>query len=80
MILLVKSDLKIYFYFNLNIFLFLPILLNFKNFFGAPTIGGGSAQSRGGGGGGHRSQISLQSRPKCTTTAKKRAVSRMFGL
>jgi hypothetical protein len=42
---------------------------------GAPTIGRGSAQSRGGGGGGCRSQISLQSRPKNTKTAKKRAVS-----
>jgi hypothetical protein len=31
---------------------------------GAPTIGGGSARSRGGGEGDHRSQISLQSRPK----------------
>ncbi len=39
--------------------------------FGAPTIGGGSARSRGGGGGGHGSQISLQSRPKYTKTAKK---------
>ncbi len=38
---------------------------------GVPTFGGGSAQSRGGGGGDHRSQISLQSRPKQTKKAKK---------
>jgi hypothetical protein len=47
---------------------------------GAPTIGGGSAWSRGGGGGDYRSQISLQSRPKSTKTAKTRTVSRMFWL
>jgi hypothetical protein len=47
---------------------------------GAPTIGGGSARSRGGGGGDHRSQISLQSRPKYTKTAKNGRFRARFGL
>jgi hypothetical protein len=37
----------------------------------APTIGRGSARSRGGGEGDHRSQISLQSRPKIDKNGKK---------
>jgi hypothetical protein len=48
--------------------------------FGAPTIGGESAQPVGGGGEIHRSKISLSSRPKYTKTAKNGRFKVLFSL
>jgi hypothetical protein len=45
---------------------------------GAPTTGGGSAWPGGGGGESYRSQISLQSRPKYTKTAKNGRFHELF--
>jgi hypothetical protein len=47
---------------------------------GAPSMGGGSARPRGGGGESYRSQISLQSRPKYTKTAKNGRFHELFSL
>jgi hypothetical protein len=47
---------------------------------GAPTMGGGSARPGGGGGESYRSQISLQSRPKYTKTAKNGQFHERFSL
>jgi hypothetical protein len=47
---------------------------------GAPTTGGGSARPGGGGGENYRSQISLQSRPKYTKTAKNGRFHELFSL